>query len=371
MILYPVGGYIGDKVGRARLVGIATYAYAMTNLLFVFATTWQAIGVAQFLHQLLLFYMPAMSALEADSLPPGVRGRGFATIMAIPGSVRIIAPYLGGWVIAVYGGGDAGMIRAVRLCWGLTFFIGILVATIRLKYLKETIPQEEIDDHPTLSEIPGIIKDAYVSIFESIRWMDKPLWGIVIVEVVSSLFIAMTAPFWVVYAKQVVGLTAYDWGALLLISGLVGVVLAFPLGSFVDRFGPRRMIILALSLAPPTILLYLFSKGFLFVATILCVMSIINGILVPAFSTIIANTIPRNRRSRLYSILGERGVTYSFGNFWGGGFLLFPAATVGAFLGGHIYETNSSYPWIILSTATLVSLFLAVYYIKEPKKAQT
>ncbi len=371
MFLYPVGGYIADKMGRVKLVGFSTYAYALSHILFVFATNWQAVAVGQFLSHLFLFYSPAMNALQADSLPPDVRGRGFATIMAIPGSVRIIAPYIGGWVIASFGGGDLGMIRAVRLCWGVAFLVGLLVATIRLKFLEETIPEDEVTECLSLMELPRIIKESYASIFESLKWMDGSLRGIVIVEIVGSLFVAMTAPFWVVYAKQVVGLEPVQWGSILLMSGALGIVMAFPLGSLVDRVGPRRLILLSMGLAPIVIFLYLFSGGFYGVAAILCVMSLINGMLMPAFSTIIANLIPRSRRGRLYSLLGERGVMFSYGNFWGGGFLLFPAAAVGSFIGGYIYEMNNSWPWIILSAATVVNLLLTVRYIREPERAES
>ena len=371
MFLYPVGGYIADKMGRVKLVGFSTYAYALSHLLFVFANNWQAVAIGQFLSHLFLFYSPAMNALQADSLPPGVRGRGFATIMAIPGSVRIIAPYIGGWVIASFGGGDLGMIRAVRLCWGVAFLVGLLVATIRLKFLKETIPEDEVTDSLSLGELPRIIKESYASIFESLKWMDSSLRGIVIVEIVGSFFVAMTAPFWVVYAKQVVGLEPVQWGSILLMSGALGIVMAFPLGSLVDKVGPRKLILLSMGLAPLVIFLYLFSGGFYGVAAILCVMSLINGMLMPAFSTIIANLIPRSRRGRLYSLLGERGVMFSYGNFWGGGFLLFPAAAVGSFIGGYIYEMNNSWPWIILSTATVVNLLLTVKYIREPERAES
>ncbi len=100
-------------------------------------------------------------------------------------------------------------------------------------------------------------------------------------------------------------------------------------------------------------------------------MSLINGMLMPAFSTIIANMIPRNRRGRLYSLLGERGVMFSYGNFWGGGFLLFPAAALGSFIGGHVYEIDNTYPWIILPAAIFVNFLLAVKYIKEPENAES
>jgi len=99
MVLYPVGGYIADRSGRVKLIGYSTFLYAFAHLFFVIANDWRMIALGQFMSQLLLFYMPAMNALEADSLPPGVRGRGFAMMMAVPGAVRVVAPVIGGYVL--------------------------------------------------------------------------------------------------------------------------------------------------------------------------------------------------------------------------------------------------------------------------------
>ncbi|MBS7638558.1 MFS transporter [Candidatus Bathyarchaeota archaeon] len=148
MFLYPVGGYIADRRGRVKLIGYSTYLYSLSHLLFVLAVNWQTVAIGQFLSQLLLFYMPAMTALEADSLPPEVRGRGFALMMAIPGAIRVIAPYMGGLIITAYGGGDEGMIQAIRLCWTIAFATGILVATIRLRYLGRRSRRIRRSNHP-------------------------------------------------------------------------------------------------------------------------------------------------------------------------------------------------------------------------------
>ena len=103
---------------------------------------------------------------------------------------------------------------------------------------------------------------------------------------------------------------------------------------------------------------------------ILCIISLCNSMMMPAFSTIIANIIPRSRRGRLFSLIGERGVMISFGNFWGGGFLLFPPAALGAYAGGWIYKMNPNYPWMITSLALIVSLLMIVLFVKEPKEIQ-
>ncbi|MBN1681967.1 MFS transporter [Candidatus Bathyarchaeota archaeon] len=366
MVLYPVGGYVADRAGRVKLIGYSTILYTLTHLFFVFATNWQVIALGQFFSQFLLFYTPAMNALESDSLPPSVRGKGFALMMAIPGTLRIIAPYVGGLIINVYGGGDEGLVQAVRLCWGIAAITGFLISYLRIKYLKETVTSDET---LTIKSFISSIIPSYKSIIESIRWMDRSLKALVVVEIVSAFFVAMSAPFWVVYSNQIYGLSAYEWGQIMLLSGLVGIIMAYPMGTLVDKIGPRKMILFGMGAAPIVTFAFRYATGFIGVTIILCSITIINNMLMPGFSTIIANMIPKERRGRLYSLLGERGVMISFGNFWGGGFLLFPAAALGSYIGGVIYSISVDALWIIMPIAFLITSILAYIFIKEPETA--
>jgi MFS family permease len=376
MVLYPMGGYIADRSGRVKLIGYSTILYAFTHIFFVIATDWRMVAIGQFTSQLLLFYMPAMTALEADSLPPGVRGRGFAMIMAVPTAVRIIAPVFGGylidWFVSTSGlTSDEALVRAVRICWGIALFTGFLVAWLRLRYLKETVTDEETTEKFSFIQMPKMIIPAYRSIFESVKWMNRSLRVIVIIEMFTAFFIAMSSPFYVVYAKEVIGILESQWGLTMFISGLLGILIAFPMGSTVDKIGPRKMIILGMILAPIFIWIFQYMGGFIGVVVVLCGLVLCNNIMMPAFSTIIANTIPRSRRGRLYSLLGERGVTISFGNFWGGGFLLFPPAALGAYVGGYVYNLNPDLPWIITSIALVISAIMVILWVQEPKDIHT
>lgn len=367
MLFYPLGGYIADLRGRVKLIGLATYCYALSNIFYIVAQDWKALAVGQFLHQMLLFYTPAMNALMADSLPPDVRGRGFATVRTFPTAIRIVAPYLGGLLIAYYGGGDEGLVTAVRLCFTITLLVGLLVATLRLKFLKETL----VGEGPDLSirDFLRLLRESYRNILDSLMWMPRSLRFIVLLEVVESFFVSMAAPFWILYAKDVVGLTALDWGTLMLISGICGLVLSLPLGFLVDRFGARPMILLSLSLAPISVLLFLLLSSFWGAAATLMLLSVVNTAISPSFSTIIANIIPRERRGRLYALLGERGINISSGRFWGGGFLLFLPASIGSLIGGYLYGIDPRFPFIILITALLACLFITYKFIREPEKA--
>ncbi|MBD3205020.1 MFS transporter [Candidatus Bathyarchaeota archaeon] len=374
MFLYPVGGFLADKSGRVKLIGYSTVFYALAHIFFVIAPTWQWLAVGQFLSQFLLFYVPAMNALSSDSLPPNVRGKGFAIMMAVPGAIRILSPYMGGLLIEYFQetmavSEDLALIRAVRIAWTIAFLTGLLVAYLRLRYLTETIEVDESDSY-SYGDLFRILKDSYRSIFESIKWMDRSLKTIVVIEVIAAFFVALSAPFYVIYATEIVNITAPQWGDVNLISGVVALIFALPMGQIVDNWGAKRSVLVGMLAGPVVIYLYQYANSYLHVVAVITVIALCNKIMIPGFSTLIANMIPRERRGRLYSLLGERGVSISWGNFWGGGFLIFPAAAAGAWVGGQIYAFDPNLVWQITSGALLLSALLVILLVKEPETAQ-
>ena len=373
MFLYPVGGYLADKAGRVKLIGYSTMLYAIAHIPFVLAQDWKMLALAQFLTHVLLFYSPAMNALSSDSLPPGVRGRGFAIMMAVPQAIRILSPYIGGKLIEWYSvrgsNPDAALVEAIRLAWGVALVTGFIVAYVRLRYLKETVKAEDAERYGWNDSFT-VLKESYRSIIESIKWMNRSLKTIVVIEMIASFFIAMSAPFWVVFAYEVVGLNAGNWGEVNLVSGVVGLLFALPLGQAVDRWGPKKTILAGMIAAPFVIFLYQYAQSFWVVAIMVTLITLCNKIMIPGFSTLIANMIPRERRGRLYSLLGERGVTISWGNFWGGGFLLFPPAALGSYIGGLVYTYSPMLLWQITSIAIFACTVLIYLFVHEPDEAQ-
>lgn len=374
MILYPIGGFLADKAGRVKLIGYSTVLYALAHIPFVIAQNWQTLALGQFLAQLLLFYTPAMNALSSDSLPPGVRGRGFAIMMAVPQAIRILAPSVGGWLIGYYQSTsglseDLALIRAVKLAWGIAFVTGLFVAYLRLRYLEETIDESESERYGW-GDALTVLKEGYLSIIDSVKWMDRSIKVIVVIEMISAFFVALSAPFWSVYARDIVGVTVPEWGNVNFYSGLIALAFALPLGGAVDKWGAKKAVMAGMFAAPIIVYLFQYSTGFWAVTGMITMISLCNKIMIPGFSTLIANMIPRERRGRLYSLLGERGVQISWGNFWGGGFLIFPAAAAGAWVGGQLYAYSPTLVWQITSVALFCSALLVYFFVDEPEQAQ-
>jgi len=368
MMIEPLGGYLADRKGRVRLVGIATNLYALSYIFYIIAQDWRALAVGQFFHQLFLFYTPALNAILADSLPPGTRGRGFALERTFPAALSIIAPYIGGVVIMYFGGENEGLIPAMRLCYTVALIVGLFVAAIRLKYLKETLS----GDTPPLSmsDVPRVLKESYTSVIDTIKWMPSSFRSIVILQVVQSLFIAMAAPFWVLYAKEAIGLTALSWGTLMLFSGISSLLLTIPVGFYVDKYGSRRIILLSIALALICVFLFLNASSFLGAGFALILLSVSNTMVNPSFASIIADTIQKERRGRVYALIGEQGIQVSTSRVPSGGFLLVVPASLGSLLGGYLYTVDRRSPFIVLIVALFLCLFITHRFIKEPEEAE-
>lgn len=365
LILYPVGGYVADRRGRVRLVGLSTFLYAFSILFYAFAWRWEVLALGQFIQGLVTFYVPAMNAIMADSLPPGQRGIGFATTMAIPGAVGIVMPYVGGYLIDnVY---DGELPPAMRLSYSISFVLGLVVAIVRTKLLKETLSSDKSDI--SMGNLPTLFKESYLSIWETLKWLPRTLRSVAAIEIITTLLVSIAAQFWVVYANQVIELTAYDWGTLMLLVGAFRITISIPMGHLIDRYGPRKMILATSPIAPIATGLFIFCESFTHLLCIFLLLAIFNTVTWPAYSTLMANHIPTERRGRVLSILGQ-GVAVTWGGVPMGALLLFVPATVGSLIGGFIYGFNPKYPWYILTTGLIICVLLTAKFIEEPKTSQ-
>ncbi|UCH02907.1 MAG: MFS transporter, partial [Candidatus Bathyarchaeota archaeon] len=227
LFLYPVGGYIADSRGRVKLVGVATAFFAFSFLPFAYAPNWQTVAVASVLQNLVLFYVPVLTAIQADSIPPGQRGSGFALTQAIPGAIGIASPYVGGYLIDTL-----GVLDACRLGFFVSFGAAIFVAVLRTFKLTETLNLTR--DSIPLPNVLSLLKASYSSVLETLKWMPKSLRDLAILQVLYIFFHDLAAPFWILYGtRDVIGLSASEWGLLSLVAGALRFTIAIPAGKLI------------------------------------------------------------------------------------------------------------------------------------------
>jgi len=367
LLIVPIAGFLADRRGRVKLIAVATYLSAFTYLFYILANQWLILAVGNFIGGMIVFHFPAQSALMADSLPPKQRGIGFATYSAIPGAVAVIAPFFAGHLIDTL-----GQVPAMRCLYALLLVSYAASATIQLKFLHDTLHQPET--HVSFSQLKPLLLEAYRSAIDVLKWMPKSLRALTLVLTLSFTANAMVGPFWVVHGTQVIGLSASNWGLLILIHSAVRIALTIPAGVLVDRFGKRTALIVSLAFTLLPVFFFARSTSFMDVLLSFILLSVANAFLVPACASLMTDTIPQAMRGRVMAAMG-RGVLM-FRPDSGGvggpsiGYVFALPVMVGSILGGYIYAVDPICLWVIQSLFLLASVVISIALLREPQTVE-
>jgi len=218
---YP-GGWIADRWGRRRalmlFIGLASVGY----VLYALAPGWPFVFVG------LMFSMawvsmasPTAFAVIGDALPRERRAIGFtvqATLKRLP---VLVAPTLGGLAIAAYGvrqGVRQGLVVAIALALVALAVVG----RVRIPVVRE--------------EAPVGIRGVWRALPASLRWL---LFSDVFIRTCEGL----VDVFLVIYATNVVGLTAPQFGVLIAIQMATSILAYVPASKAADRGGRKPFVI--------------------------------------------------------------------------------------------------------------------------------
>ncbi|MBD3205013.1 MFS transporter [Candidatus Bathyarchaeota archaeon] len=360
MLLYPVGGYIADKSGRVKLVAYSTLLYVSSFIIYLLAPNWQWVAVASIYQSMVLFYLPAMNAIMADSIPVNERGRLYAFNFALPNLVRILSPYIGGLFIAQF-----ELIPAMRIGFIISFVIGLIVAGMRLLYLNETITQIEKISWNPLKLFPAAYKD----MFESLKWVERNIRSYAVLSILMAFLSSMILTFWPIYAVRHLGIKEYLFGAILLWSGVARAVLSFFIGEIVDRIGSRKCFLIGFMTAIPSMYVFTLAKGF-WMALPIYTLIVISSVFIWISSQVyLANSIPRRNRGRVMASLGSGMMIGVSGIGFPSGFLIFLPRIFGSLMGGIIYDLDPVLPWIIQTIFLVFGLVYTYFMVHDPVEA--
>lgn len=367
LLIFPLGGYIADHMGRVKIIGWAGLLAGGAIVLFVFAPSWQFIAVATLFRGVLNLQFPARSAIIADSLSPQDRGRGIATMNTVAGLLTIVAPYVAGLVVEAYGP-NFGM----RLLYAVMAVAYAGSGVIHLRWLTETSPNA--GQRLNWRELPALLKRVYGSIPSTLRQLPRPLRPIAAVIVLSFMANAVVSPFWVIYAVEEIGLSKTNWGLILLLEATLRNIAYIPAGALVDRWGRARSLAAALALALITIPLFVWAPSFGVVLAIRLAVAINQAITVPACTALLADLTPRHLRGQVMGAMGQGGIMLgSAGGGTGGpsvGFVTTVPLMAASIMGGYLYTANPVYPWLFLAGMVGVALILVIGFIRDPQAAE-
>ena len=236
---YP-GGWVADRFGRRHalllFVALATVGYAV----YLAAPAWPAGSSAGWplVFVGLCFVMawssmasPTLFAVVGDALPKGRRAMGF-TVQSILRRVPIaVAPTLGGLAIAAYGvrGGVQLGLAATILLAGVTLAVA---ARVRVPVVPQAAP----------TNLAGVW-----------RALPPTLRRLLLSDVFVRTCEGLVDVFVVLYAINVVGVSAPQYGALVAVQMVTAILVYLPAARLADRAGRKPFVIatfMAFSLFP-------------------------------------------------------------------------------------------------------------------------
>jgi MFS family permease len=218
---YP-GGWVADRYGRRRALVVFISLAALGYVAFAAMTRWwMAFPALALVMAWDAMASPTLFAVVGDTLPKGRRTMGFTVQSVLRRIPIMIAPAIGGMMIASYGvvgGIRRGLLISVVIA-ALTLF---LVARVRVPIVAD--------------EVPTTARHVWQSFPADLRWL-----------LTSDVFIrtceAMVDVFLVIFAVNVVGISATEFGILIAIQSLSAILVYIPAARIAERVGRKPFVI--------------------------------------------------------------------------------------------------------------------------------
>ncbi len=341
------GGYLADKRGRRRIIGLAAIIASLGYLFYFFAQNWLWLLPGVLFLSFIGLAEPAVEAIKADSVKPEERGRGYAMMSTLPQIPAMIAPAIGGIIIADRAS-DLGInLSGMRMAY-IMLFVGVIAAgLIRLIFLKDIYrPQEEASGLG-----PNMFKDVYDTIITSPNTVKRLL-------MLSGFFMFcfhLDASVRSVYAINVRGLSTVEWGLIVSTTLVLSSFTAFIVGWIVDRYGRKMVFVPAIVLLAVSSLIFAVSNSFPTFLLSRIIGSVgLYGRMV-SFQVLIADSIPVSIRGR---IMGVFNIFHSMGS------------STAILVSGLLYDVAPVLPFYTSAIALILASLVAVKLVQEPAYAQ-
>jgi len=217
---YP-GGWVGDRHGRRRALLLCVSLAAVGYAILAAAPAWPVVLVG------LVFVMcwtsmasPTLFAVVGDALPRERRAVGFSVQAILRRLPILVAPTLGGVLIATQGvrtGVRSGLLVSIALA-------GVTVLVVRRMRLDRAPP-------------------AATGIADVWRSLPTPLRRLLLSDVFIRTCDGMVDVFLVLYAVNIVGIGAPAFGLLIGVQTATVIVCSLPAARLADRVGRKPFVV--------------------------------------------------------------------------------------------------------------------------------
>jgi MFS family permease len=345
LILF-LGGHVADHYGRRRLIVIAAFYAILFPASYALIRDWRIFFVTSAMGAFGAISSPAYHATVADSIPPEKRTTAISMLQVFPSIPAIFSPLIGGLFIDTY-----GLQSGFRLACAFVAGTTLVSAVILLLFLKETI-------RPGNGQKSSVFGNSTVSIRGALS--AKSLHSLVALLLAYGLVAfanALISSYYILYATQVIGIGALQYGIIVSLQILFITLLKIPGGWASDKYGKKKIMIISILTCTPFVVAFTFSRLFIQAAITMILLAIAGMYYAPAHEALQADLAPREIRGRITSFWDISGAI---------------GGAVGAPLGGFFFQTISpATPFYLFAVVEVAAALLILVAVKEPQKAET
>jgi len=336
------GAYVADHYGRKRVIEVFTFGVAFSYIFYALAPDWRWVLIGMMILNASHVYLPALDAIEADSIPPERRGMGYSVINVLTSLPAMITPPIGGFLVE-----KVGLVPGMRLAYGVAFVGGLIAAMVRTLFLRETLeePQEF-----RWADLGSTFRESLGSIFEAWREMPKKMVYLAVVIFMGAFEAPIFMIYMSLYAIDVVGVGGFEWSLMSTAIMLTSLLVGLPIGRMIDSIGRKKSILLAYLFSTPVIVLFILSRSFIPLLLTQILFGVSRAFFYPALMAFQADLIPPDKRGRIMGMIGTLRTLAAV-----------PTATVF----GLMYESGPAIPFIIAIVIEVLTIVIVIVKIDE------
>jgi MFS family permease len=324
---YP-GGWVADRYGRRAALRLFIAVAIVGYILLAMGRSWSALFAGVVLAMAWSsMASPSVFAVIGDALPPERRAMGFSVQSILRRVPIAIAPFLGGLLIARYGVRDGVTV-------GLAVTVLLALATLALvSRIRLALPATNV-------------RLTVAGVWQS---LPEPLRRLLLSDILVRICEALVDVFLVIYALDVIGIGAPQYGLLISIQMATSILCYLPAARLADRIGRKPLVIatfLAFALFPVAVVS---ARSFAALVPAF-VIGGLREIGEPARKALIVDLAPSDLRARavgLYYLVRSLSIA--------------PAAMVG----GLLWRTEPAMPFLMAGGFGLLGTAVFAVAVKE------
>ncbi|MCX7919701.1 MAG: MFS transporter [bacterium] len=336
---YP-GGWLTDKLGRRIALLIFIWLAIFGYILYLISQNWLFVIIGTlFVMSWSSLTLPAIFAIIGDNLPKSRRVIGFSMQSILKRIPIVLAPPLGGAIIAVACsqlGEQKGFVTGIRLCLVITIILSLISMIIVRRYYIEK---------------PVSVTDSFR--FSDIwRKMDTQLKRLLVSDILARWAEGIPKVFIVLYLMNILNVDTFTFGWLTSIQMLTAILIYIPIAKLADVTERKPFVLLTFIFFSLFPLMVVTADEFAPLTIGLTVAFIIAGfreIGEPARKALIVDLAQPDARARAV------GVYYLLR-----GIIVFPASLVG----GWLWTIKPEYPFYL--AFIIGTLGVTVYAFSGP-----